>query len=585
MGALVKAFDTRPVVREQVESLGAEYITVEGFEEDGSGAGGYAKEMSDAFLQAERDLLGRHAKESDIVISTALIPGRPAPRLLMQDAVEHMRPGSVIVDLAAETGGNCELTRKDELYTHANGVHLIGYTDLPSRLPTQSSTLYSNNITKLVLESLAAGKDTFRLDLEDEVIRRSLVTLEGELMWPAPAPPPPTPTPAATPEPAAAVPEMVALTPRQKVMRDVTTLSGWLAGALALGKTTTPVFMGNVFTMGLASLVGYRAVWSVTPALHSPLMSITNAISGLVGVGGMLIMGGGLVPETPAQVLGAASVLLATVNIAGGFEVTRRMLDLFRRPDDPPEHSNLYAIPALVYTGCFIAAASTGGIAGLIPAGYLVSSLLCVGALSGLSAQATARSGNALGMIGVWIGLLTTLAACSYPDTVLAQFGLVTAAGALIGLGIGRRVGAMQLPQTIAALHSVVGLAAVLTSIGSILGAAGHSLDPLHLATAYAGVLIGGITFTGSIVAFLKLAGRMASRPTVLPAPHLINTTLLTANVGTLGVFMTMAPSAPGIALACLLGNTAISCAQGWIATAAVGGADMRASFIPLREV
>ncbi|CAK7234709.1 hypothetical protein SCUCBS95973_009026 [Sporothrix curviconia] len=568
MGAIVRGFDTRPATREQVQSLGAEFIEVEGVEEDGSGAGGYAKEMSKAFHDAEMKLFSEQARDVDIIITTALIPGKPAPKLLPTYIVDQMKPGSVIVDLAAEAGGNCEQTVPGQLANY-KGVTIIGYTDMPSRLPTQSSTLYSNNVTKFLL-SMAPVEKEYGVDFEDEVVRGAIVTQNGEVIptAPRPAPPPPAPKPKE-----AVVEEVVALTPFQKVSREVALVTGGMTGALALGKLTGPLFMGNAFTFGLASLIGYRIVWGVQPALHSPLMSVTNAISGMVGVGGFFILGGGYLPETIPQIFGAASVLLAFVNISGGFVITKRMLDMFKRPTDPPEYPWLYAIPAALFTGGFVTAASTGA-AGLVQAGYLVSSMLCIGSISSLASQATARMGNIMGILGVGSGVIASLLAVGFSPEVLTQFAGLAAIGGIAGMLIGRRITPTDLPQTVAALHSVVGLAAVLTSIGSVMADVSHA-STLHLVTAYLGVLIGGVTFTGSIVAFMKLSGRASSRPLMLPGRHLINSGLLAGNVATMGAFLAMAPGSPTIAAGALAANTAMSFLKGYTTTAAIGGADM----------
>ncbi|KAI1982861.1 hypothetical protein LOZ53_006128 [Ophidiomyces ophidiicola] len=571
MGAIVRGFDTRPAVREQVQSLGAEFIEVD-FKEDGSGAGGYAKEMSKEFIEAEMKLFLEQAREVDIIVTTALIPGKPAPKLITDEMVSAMKPGSVIVDLAAEAGGNCTLTVPGQLVTR-NGVTIIGYTDLPSRLPTQSSTLYSNNITKFLL-SMTPEEKHFAVDPADEVVRGSIVTHDGQILPPAPRPaPPPTPQSKAAPTEVSKESAELALTPFQKVSREVATVTAGMGSALALGKFTGPLFMGNMFTAGLAGLIGYRVVWGVTPALHSPLMSVTNAISGMVGVGGLFIMGGGYLPGNIPQALGALSVLLAFVNVSGGFVITKRMLDMFKRPTDPPEYPWLYAIPGLLFGGGYVAAVSTG-MAGLVQAGYLVSSVLCISSLSGLASQTTARKGNMLGILGVGSGILASLAAVGFPVEVLAQFVGVAGIGSILGAVIGRRITPTELPQMVAALHSVVGLAAVLTSIGSVLADVG-SISTLHLVTAYLGVLIGGVTFTGSIVAFLKLAGKMASRPLNLPGKHLINSSLLGSNMALMGAFITMAPGSPAIAAACLGTNTVLSFLKGYTTTAAIGGADM----------
>ena len=568
MGAIVRCFDTRLATREQIQSLGADFLQVE-IAEDGSGAGGYGKEMSKEFIDAEMKLFLDQCRDVDIVVTTAQIPGKPAPKLITKEMVEAMRPGSVIVDLAAEAGGNCELTVPGQLVTH-EGTTIIGYTDFPSRLPTQSSTLYSNNISKFLL-SLSPKDGHFGVDLSDEVVRGSIVTHHGEIVPLAPRPAPPPPTPAAKiPTPEATV---VALTPWQKASREVATITGGMGGVLALGKFTGPAFMANVFTAGLTGLIGYRSVWGVIPALHSPLMSVTNAISGIVGVGGIFVMGGGYLPETFPQALGAASVLLAFVNVSGGFVITKRMLDMFKRPSDPPEYPWLYAIPGVLFGGGYVVAASTG-MAGLVQGGYLVSSMLCIGSISSLASQATARQGNLFGILGVSTGFLVSLSAVGFSPEVLAQFAGLAAVGGLVGGLIGRRITPTDLPQTVAALHSVVGLAAVLTSIGSVMAHVGD-ISALHLTTAYLGVLIGGVTFTGSIVAFLKLAGRMSSRPKIFPMQHLMNSTLLGTNIATMGLFVTMAPGAPMIAAACLGANTILSFVKGFTTTAAIGGADM----------
>lgn len=502
-----------------------------------------------------------------------------------------MKQGSVVVDLAAEAGGNCVATVPGKLVEH-QGVKIIGYTDLPSRLPTQSSTLYSNNITKFLL-SMSPAENSFGVDMSDEVVRGSIITYDGKIIPTAPRPAPPPPRVANTAGDSKPV-ETLAITPWQKTSREVATVTGGMGLALALGKATGPIFMSNAFTFALAGLIGYRTVWGVAPALHSPLMSVTNAISGMVGVGGFFIMGGGILPGTIPQALGAASVLLAFVNISGGFVITKRMLDMFKRPTDPPEYPWLYAIPAILFGGGYIAAASTG-MAGLVQAGYLASSLLCIGSLSGLASQATARQGNILGILGVSSGVLASLGAVGFAPAVLAQFGGVAMIGSILGkcstfvklttltsnylgLMIGRRTTATDLPQTVAALHSVVGLAAVLTSVGSVMAhIGGGDISTLHMVSGYLGVLIGGVTFTGSIVAFLKLAGKMSSKPIKLPGPrHAVNSSLLGLNVATMGTFLAMGPGSPIIAACCLGGSAILSFLKGYTTTAAIGGADMR---------
>ncbi len=327
LGAIVRAFDTRPAVKEQVQSMGAEFLELN-FEEDGEGAGGYAKVMSPEFIKAEMELFAAQAKDVDIIITTALIPGKSAPVLITEDMVKAMRPGSVIVDLAAEAGGNCELTVPNEV-AERYGVKIVGFADLPSRLAPTASQLYGNNLAHLLSD--LGGAENWKVDLEDEVIRGALVTHAGEITWPAPpaprppeAPKPPTPAVVALPT----VASEAALAKKRAVQSAlVLAVLGVLLGLLG---TVAPMeFVSHLTVFVLACFVGWQVVWNVTPALHTPLMSVTNAISGIIIVGGMLQVSGPI--DSPVTILGAAAVLLATINIAGGFLVTQRMLRMFVR--------------------------------------------------------------------------------------------------------------------------------------------------------------------------------------------------------------------------------------------------------------
>ncbi|KAJ3097490.1 hypothetical protein HK100_005347 [Physocladia obscura] len=570
LGAIVRGFDTRSAAREQVESLGAEFLEVTGVKESGDGGGGYAKVMSKEFIEAEMKLFKDQCREVDIVITTALIPGKPAPKLITVDMVAVMKRGSVIVDLASEMGGNCELTKPEEVTVSSNGVKIIGYTDLPSRLPTQSSNLYSNNITKFLL---SVGKDQhFNIDLEDEVTRGAIVLERGISIPPAPRPA--VATPSATSNTSVtekAKEESKALSPFQKKSYEVTAITGASAALITLGTATGGLFMGGVTTFALAGLIGYRVVWGVVPALHSPLMSVTNAISGIVGVGGMFYMGGGLFPHSIPQLLAAVSVFLANINVFGGFVISQRMLDMFKRPNDPPEYTYLYAAPAVVFALGFVSSLGSADASGIVQAGYLASSLLCMASLSGLASQDTARAGNALGVLGVATGIGAALVSVGFSLAVLAQFGVLTAIGASVGIYFGRRVTPVQLPETVALLHSVVGLAAVLTSVASFV-AHPAGVAALPKVIAYVGTLIGGITFTGSLVAYAKLAGTMSSKPLALPNKHLINIGLVTANAALMVPFLNTTAWV-GIPIACLLGNAALSFAKGYHLTASIGGA------------
>jgi len=324
MGAIVRAFDTRPTVKEQVKSMGAEFIELN-VHEDGEGAGGYAREMSPAFIKAEMEMFAAQAKDVDIIITTALIPNRPAPILITEEMVESMKNGSVIVDLAAENGGNCALTEPGKV-VERHGVHILGYTDLPSRLAPTASLLFGNNLTHLLAD--LGGASHFHLDLADEVVRGALVLRNGELLWPPPARPPivlpPAPKAAAAKTPAA-------IRPPQKKHSIAGPIFAVVAAAafVGLGLVAPPAFLSHLTVFALACIVGWQVVWNVTPALHTPLMSVTNAISGIIVIGGMLQVSGP--PSSPIVILGAAAILLATINIAGGFLVTQRMLRMFRR--------------------------------------------------------------------------------------------------------------------------------------------------------------------------------------------------------------------------------------------------------------
>lgn len=570
LGAIVRAFDTRPAVKEQVQSLGADFLEIKGFNESGAGVGGYAKEMSKEFIEAEMKLFHQQCKEVDIVITTALIPGKQAPKLITKEMIESMKPGSVIVDLAAEAGGNSEVTKKDEIVEY-KGVKVIGFTDLPSRMSGQSSALYSNNISKFL--QLMVSKDSkFNIDLADEVIRGAIITHKGDVLWPNPNPPmldagKGTEKPA---EKKSLIQEQKA-SPFQKTLRTALTTAFSLGAMIGLGVVCPdPSFLAMTSTFTLALVGGYLSVWGVTPALHTPLMSITNAISGITAVGGLILLGGGLLPHSFAQLLAASAVLMSSINIGGGFVVTKRMLDMFKRPTDPQEHNYLFAIPAVTSLAGLLAAYVSGASA-VYQMGYLASSLCCIGGINGLSTQKTSRVGNALGLIGVSSGVMTALCALNFPASVLLQAVSLLGIGGGVGAYIGKRVAVTELPQTVAAFHALVGLAAVTTSISSFL------IDPnpnnLHRVASYFGTFIGGITFTGSIAAFIKLAGLKLKFKTDLPFKQHLNIPLALMNVG--GMWMLLATSSTGVGLLALTNATATSFLLGWNITNSIGSADM----------
>jgi len=340
LGAIVRANDTRAEVADQVVSLGGEFVKVD-YEEEGSGGGGYAKVMSEGFQQAQREMYAKQAREVDIIITTALIPGKPAPKLITAAMVQSMKPGSVIVDMAAEQGGNCELTVPGEVVVR-HGVTIVGYTDLASRLAKQSSTLYATNLFRLTEELCKTKDGIIDVNMEDDAIRGLTVVKDGAITWPAP-PLKPAATPAA--KPAAAMPEKKSghghggsgepmAGSKLAIMFGVAATSFWLVGSFA-----PAAFLAHFTVFVLACFVGYMVVWNVTPALHTPLMSVTNAISSIIAIGAI----GALIQIAPPLVEGATApnewilwlalggIVLTAINMFGGFAVTHRMLAMFRK--------------------------------------------------------------------------------------------------------------------------------------------------------------------------------------------------------------------------------------------------------------
>ena len=324
MGAIVRSFDTRPEVKEQIESMDAEFLMLDFEDEDGSGEGGYAKVMSDEFIKAEMALFAEQAKDVDIIITTALIPGRPAPRLITAEMVNTMKNGSVIVDLAAEQGGNCELTEPEKVVNH-NGVTIVGYTDMPSRLAAQSSQMYATNLRHLLTDLTPEKDGQILVDMEDEVFRGATVCKDGKTTWP-----PPAPKLSAAPKPKAA--EAPAPAPVVEKKRSVAgPIIGMVIAGLALlglGAVAPASFMAHFTVFVLACFVGYMVIWNVSAALHTPLMSVTNAISSIIIIGALIQISSA---NEVIKWVAVATVLITSINIAGGFAVTRRMLEMFRR--------------------------------------------------------------------------------------------------------------------------------------------------------------------------------------------------------------------------------------------------------------
>ena len=332
LGAIVRAFDVRPEVAEQIESMGAEFLMLQ-FDEDGGGEGGYAKPASPEFIEKEMALFREQAPQIDIVITTALIPGRPAPKLWPAEMVELMKPGSVIVDLAAEQGGNCDLTVRDEVIKTDNGVTVVGYTDYPSRMAAQSSTLYATNIRHMVDDLTPEKNGQININMDDDVIRGATVVHDGEITFPPPAPK------VQAIGKADNAPKPVELTAEEKKAQELAAQRkagrqqvGLLTiGALfmlLIGNYAPASFMQHFIVFALACFVGFQVIWNVSHALHTPLMAVTNAISGIIILGALLQIGSS---NQIVMILASISVLIATINIVGGFMVTRRMLAMFQK--------------------------------------------------------------------------------------------------------------------------------------------------------------------------------------------------------------------------------------------------------------
>lgn len=327
MGAVVRAFDTRPEVKEQVESMDAEFLMLDfADDEDGSGTGGYAKTMSPEFIKAEMDLFAAQAAEVDIIITTALIPGKPAPELITERMVANMKPGSVIVDLAAEAGGNCKLTKANEVVVE-HGVTLIGYTNLPSRLAAQSSQLYSTNLYNLLAELCPEKNGEIDINMDDEVIRGATVVKEGNITWP-----PPAPRISLAPKEDVGLKAKAQLQEKeQKPAHPLAFLIPLLfaGGALfGLGTVAPSEFMGHLTVFVLSCFIGYMVIWGVSHSLHTPLMSVTNAISSIIVVGALIQISS----DNPVVIaLAVLAVFITSINIVGGFAVTQRMLSMFRK--------------------------------------------------------------------------------------------------------------------------------------------------------------------------------------------------------------------------------------------------------------
>jgi NAD(P) transhydrogenase subunit alpha len=334
LGAIVRAFDTRPEVKDQIQSMDAEFLELE-FEEDGTGEGGYAKVMSKEFIDAEMALFARQACEVDVIITTALIPGKPAPKLITRGMVETMRDGSVIVDLAAEQGGNCEVTVPGKV-VNRHGVNVVGYTDLPSRMAAQSSQLYATNVYNLIMEMCPQKDGEIVVDMEDEVIRGATVVNQGEVTWP-----PPQIAVGAERKPSfggQAIKPEVEESKTAEVAVEASEVSKFIKSAwfpiilaglalFGLGQVAPPSFMAHFTVFVLSCFIGYMVIWNVSPSLHTPLMSVTNAISSIIVLGALTQISS---PDGLIYILAGIAAFITCINIVGGFSVTQRMLQMFR---------------------------------------------------------------------------------------------------------------------------------------------------------------------------------------------------------------------------------------------------------------
>uniref|UniRef100_A0A7S3WQN7 proton-translocating NAD(P)(+) transhydrogenase n=1 Tax=Strombidinopsis acuminata TaxID=141414 RepID=A0A7S3WQN7_9SPIT len=564
LGCAVSAWDVRDV-SDQVQSMGAKWVKVD-FKEDGAGQGGYAKESSEAFKNAQQATFLKQLKEVDIAICTAAIPGRRSPLLITKEAVAEMKPGSVIVDLAAQGGGNCELTKQGEVYVTPNKIIIIGYTDMPARMATQASAMFGQNMVNMlryihakegskallanINKHLAAGAP------DGDIISRSIVCCKGGNKIEMPPPPQPTPPKPKTEAPAAAKKEPPS--PAKQAMGSAVILSCAVLFGLLMGEGTQASLLT---TFLLAGAAGYQAVWGVAHALHTPLMSVTNAISGMTAVGGLLLLADA--EAAPAKGLAAAAIVISSINIIGGFVVSQRMLNLFRRPG-MSDYSVFMFIPGLIL--CFAALTHPE----LISTVSTISSLLCVAAIGGLASMSTADAGCKFGMVGV-LGAVTSCCMTLSP-AVLSIALVLMAIGGSVGLVVGVKVSPMALPQTVAAFHSLVGAAATCTSIGSFYKnpVAGANMENI---AAIFGDIIGAITLTGSIVAFGKLNGNLSSKALNLPGKNILNLSMLTACIVIGTLFCTQGKGDLGISYLLIL--AAIASVMGYHLVASVGGGDM----------
>eukprot|EP00933_Yihiella_yeosuensis_P025459 TRINITY_DN1976_c0_g1_i4.p1 TRINITY_DN1976_c0_g1~~TRINITY_DN1976_c0_g1_i4.p1 ORF type:complete len:1035 (+),score=281.61 TRINITY_DN1976_c0_g1_i4:71-3175(+) len=563
LGSVVRAWDVRDV-SDQVQSMGAKWVKVD-FKEDGAGQGGYAKESSDAFKKAQMETFKKELTTTDIAITTAAIPGRRSPLLITKEAVAGMKPGSVIIDLAALGGGNCELTRPGEIFTTPNGVTIIGYTDMPARMANQSSAMYAQNMCNLLRHVAAKDKAPgFLPNLnkaldsgeEGDIVARSIVCCRrGQLVA---MPPPPQPTPV-KPKPAAAEKKAAeAPNPLKSALISSFALTFGVCAMLGLGEGVSTSLLT---TFLLAGAAGYQAVWGVAHSLHTPLMSVTNAISGMTAVGGLLLLERS--DQDEARTLAMIAVLVSSVNIFGGFVISQRMLNLFKKPGDS-DYSPLMLIPGIVFLAAVLTRPE------LLKPVLTVSALLCIAAIGGLASMSSANAGCKFGIVGVFGAMVSTMVTLSPANIKIG--GAMISVGAVAGLIVGSKVSPIALPQTVAGFHSLVGLAAMGTSIGSFWAnpATGASVENIG---AIFGDFIGAVTLTGSLIAYGKLNGNLSSKELNLPGKNYLNLSGLFLFIYLVYAFLTTSEGETGLMI--LWAVALLASLMGLHLVASVGGGDM----------
>ena len=517
-------------------------------------------------------MLLNECKHIDVIITTALIPGRKAPVLIKKHHVEAMPSGGVTVDLAAPAGGNVETTQPGKVVKHG-AVTCVGYTNMESRMASTASTLFGGNVTNFLLSMEDKKQKKWVVDLEDPAVRSVCVAVDGKALEPYVPPAPPAAAAPKVDEKAAAAAAAKALDPKDVYMRSA--LFATAGTSTALGMAALVPNAPMMTTFALSCWVGNSCVAGVTHSLHSPLMAMTNAISGMTIVGGMLQLGGGVVPHTVPQLLAATAVTLSAVNLAGGTIVTKKMLDMFRRPDDPPEYNDYYLLPgaaAIVGSGALFATGLNPP--SLAPMLALGSALGCVGGISCLSSQTTARLGVSVGVSGIFTGLAATLAYMNPAEIgTYAQLLLLGGSGAGAGYYISTKIGPAELPQAVAAFHSLVGVAAACTAVGDFMVHDMAHATTFHNLSTYLGAWMGSITATGSIIAYGKLAEKLSSAALTLPGRDHINIGLGAASAA--GLLTFCATSDPTLATLALTTGVLSSGALGLHMTASIGGADM----------